>query len=210
MHDIDLLLAIAEAGGMFETVLMSTTSMAEMLGISQQAVSNKLRKAESLGLIDRRAQASGTMLGLNEEGRNFLLSYKVRIEKAAKALPRLAGKVATGIGEGKFYTQIKGYRHQFIGKLGIDPYPGTLNIEVNQAERLSFLFSRNPVKIDSFSSHGRTFGEISAYPVRINKLKTALIIPERTRHDKDIVEVISGAYLREKLCLKDKDKVILE
>ena len=40
----------------------------------------------------------------------------------------LRGRVTTGAGGGASFTRVAWVREQFITKLGIDPYPGTLNL----------------------------------------------------------------------------------
>ena len=47
----------------------------------------------------------------------------------------LTGRVKSGLGEGRYYMSQKGYRAQFAKRLGIDPYPGTLNLRLSRAER---------------------------------------------------------------------------
>jgi CTP-dependent riboflavin kinase len=49
----------------------------------------------------------------------------------------LAGQVVTGRGQGATFTQLDWAREQFITKLGIDPFPGTLNLHLNTAANLS-------------------------------------------------------------------------
>ena len=43
----------------------------------------------------------------------------------------LLGRLATGIGQGEHFTQLDWARAQFIDRLGIDPYPGTVNMIVD-------------------------------------------------------------------------------
>ncbi|HXV99308.1 MAG TPA: DUF120 domain-containing protein, partial [Anaerolineae bacterium] len=49
----------------------------------------------------------------------------------------LSGQVVTGLGQGAGFTQLDWAREQFIEKLGIDPYPGTLNLRLSQAADLA-------------------------------------------------------------------------
>jgi CTP-dependent riboflavin kinase len=42
----------------------------------------------------------------------------------------------SGEGRGSDFTQLDWSRRQFIEKLGIDPYPGTLNLVVDDADSL--------------------------------------------------------------------------
>ena len=38
----------------------------------------------------------------------------------------LLGRLATGSGQGKHFTRLDWAREQFLDKLGIDPFPGTM------------------------------------------------------------------------------------
>ena len=40
----------------------------------------------------------------------------------------IEGTVVTGRGEGAAFTQLEWARQQFVERLGIDPFPGTLNL----------------------------------------------------------------------------------
>ena len=44
----------------------------------------------------------------------------------------LAGRVFTGQGEGKKYVSLSWVKHQIKEKLGFDPYPGTLNLRLDE------------------------------------------------------------------------------
>ena len=46
----------------------------------------------------------------------------------------LVGRLATGKGQGKYFTRIGWARQQFLDKLGIDPFPGTINLIVEDSE----------------------------------------------------------------------------
>ena len=49
------------------------------------------------------------------------------------------GVVISGLGEGRYYTEHNGYVVQFKDKLGIVPYPGTLNVQIEFVERNKFI-----------------------------------------------------------------------
>jgi riboflavin kinase len=118
----------------------------------------------------------------------------------------------SGVGEGRYYVSLQGYRKQFIEKLNFDPFPGTLNIKINK-EHLYFrrkLDEEEGVKIEGFSTEDRTFGEVKAFRCRINGIEGAVVLPQRTHYPADIIEVISEVRIREKLNLKDGDTVNVE
>jgi len=49
---------------------------------------------------------------------------------------KIRGKIVEGLREAGNFTQIPWVRKQFISKLSIDPYPGTLNLEIVDSESL--------------------------------------------------------------------------
>ena len=46
----------------------------------------------------------------------------------------IKGRIVEGLKESSFFTRLPWVREQFITKLGIDPYPGTLNLDITDAE----------------------------------------------------------------------------
>ena len=43
----------------------------------------------------------------------------------------IIGRLATGIGMGTSFTQLPWAKHQFIKFVGVNPYPGTINVIVD-------------------------------------------------------------------------------
>ena len=48
----------------------------------------------------------------------------------------LRGRIVEGLREAADFTQIPWVRRQFIEKLSVDPYPGTLNLEIVDPESI--------------------------------------------------------------------------
>ena len=115
----------------------------------------------------------------------------------------IRGNVATGIGEGQYYLSRKGYRGQFHEKLGFVPYPGTLNIKLDNP----FVPSSEPIKIMEFSDGDKAFGACQCYWIRINGIKAVIVRPERSSYPSDLIEIIAPISLRESLGLSDGDEV---
>jgi len=119
---------------------------------------------------------------------------------------RIKGKVFCGRGEGAKFIDLRWVRKQIKEKLGIIPYPGTLNIKVTEgnAELKKFLKRAKPIEILPVTGfcRGRCF---KAY--LMNNLECVIVIPEIVSYPKNILEVIAPINLREKLQLKDGDVV---
>jgi riboflavin kinase, archaea type len=211
--DISLLLFIAQQAGLHGVLHSSTAAIAHNVGISQQSVSRKLRELETEQLINRQALANGVHVSLSARGKKALHAHFSDLQTVfgtpSPSPAPLKGTVQTGLGEGRYYLGFSQYTNQFEKIFGFSPYPGTLNLEVNEQERESFLAGLHPHSIDGFSTPERTFGGLTAYKITIKKLPACLIIPDRSNHPKNLVEVVAAPHLRSKLSLKDGSSICL-
>ena len=121
------------------------------------------------------------------------------------------GKIVSGMGEGKYYTEQKGYLEQFTQKLGFTPYPGTLNVEIEYIERNKLRLLRNAegIIISGFKTRNRTFGDVHCFKATIHKTKCYIVLPRRS-HYSNILEIIAPINLRDKLTLQDNNTVRVE
>ena len=114
------------------------------------------------------------------------------------------------MGEGKYYMGMTGYKNQFKEKLGFAPYPGTLNIKLRGAEDLSARQSLSGLPgthIEGFKEENRTFGSVKCFSAEVEGINGAVVMPKRTHHAPDTLEVISETHIRSQLKLEDGDKV---
>ena len=118
------------------------------------------------------------------------------------------------MGEGAYYMGLKGYTKQFKSKIGYVPYPGTLNVRLDQKihqEAIKQFETLNGVKIKSFSDGKRTYGWVKCFTAKLNNSTNCeLIILERTHHDDSIIELISKSCIRKTAKLKDGSKVSIK
>ena len=121
----------------------------------------------------------------------------------------LKGVIVKGFGEGKYYMAMQKYKAQFKAKLGFAPYEGTLNIKAEKDKVMKFLSGLKAIKINGFKTKQRSFGGLKAYKVRLNGERIGLIIPDRTSHEPDTVELIAKFNIKEKFGLKDGNKVAI-
>lgn len=207
---LELLLHIAKKEGLFGSLNSSTLRISKELSISQQTISRKLKEMESKELIKRTASQNGMVISLHNKGRELLqknyqeLSHVFKVKKTS-----ITGIIEKGIGEGAYYVSQNRYQKQFKAKLGFSPYQGTLNIRIDEEELTKFLANKEKIKINGFTTKTRTFGEIVAYKIKLNNTEATIVIPERTRHAEDIIEVIAPLNLRDSLKLDANDKVKL-
>ena len=150
----------------------------------------------------------------------------------------LTGKVSSGLGRAHVFMAQPHYQEQFRTVLGSKAWPGTLNMEIDKAMLSHYIALRQKAGIDTldapegdreaakaldvssyeririrgFLRDGVSFGGATAFKAKISHAETAIdcaiLIPDLTRHV-DVVEVISGPFLRDRLGIEDGDDVTL-
>lgn len=209
-EELEALKELATRGAMNGFVEVSSSELAKLLDTSQQTASRRLLDLEKSGYIRREMGVRRQLIRLTEEGtsvlgREFALYQRIFDQKDRL---NIRGRVASGLGEGRYYLAQRGYTDQFKQKLGFAPYPGTLNLELvgPETNKLRILKSTPAIQIEEFQAKDRTFGAVDAWRARIGTLECALILPKRTHHART-VEVISPEFLRDKLAVKDGDEI---
>ena len=208
------LIAIAEHG-IERGAMLTTQGFATQLGISQQSASRLLLELEQERHISRKVEKTGQDVTLTTKGRTALEAFRNRLNAAFAPKPKtLTGAVKTGLGEGAYYMKLDGYRKQFERRLGYAPFPGTLNLIVAKETGDTVYEDPSFFTIEGFTANGRSFGGLRAKRCVISMGKEhadgAIIIPDRTSHDAETVEVIAKVNLRQKLGLRDGGKVRVE
>ncbi|MCL5100574.1 MAG: CTP-dependent riboflavin kinase [Candidatus Marsarchaeota archaeon] len=119
-------------------------------------------------------------------------------------MQKIKGTVVSGNKEGAYYVMLDGYKIQFKDKLGITPYPGTLNIKLNSSEikKLNNIDDSKSIAINGFEHNGKILGDVLSYKVSFYGNKCAALMPNRSSH-KEEIELISGICLRDSLHLTD-------
>ncbi len=204
--NLPLLLLLLRKSAHAGPVKMSSTALADELGISQQSASRWLIELEEKGLIVR----SGAGISLLPKGTEALreLHSTLATSFQPKGSLKLHGAVFTGLNEGRYYISQQGYSRQFKSKLGFTPYAGTLNLRLADAAIRAPLDLSAGIRISGFQTPKRVFGDIVAYPAVINeRIRGALIVPDRTHYGRDVIELLAKENLRKALKLKDGDVV---
>ena len=213
---IPTLIELLLLGAKDEPIKISTYELAKKIGRSQQAASNHLLELEKEGYIERLRVKGGYGVKLSEQGLRVLTNIYQKLRQALEAMPEfitLRGRVFTGIGEGAYYVSLKGYRKQFIAKLGFDPYPGTLNIKLSTPldRRLRReLEHYRGIRIHEFEDGQRTYGGARCFRATLNDvIEGAVLAIDRTHYDDSVVEFIAPVNVRERLGLKDGAEVTI-
>ncbi len=211
-----LLIFLAQSGAYTKSLNMSTSTIAQHLGTSQQSASRILIQLEQNGYIEKIIVGKTTLIRLTNKGldelRNLYVILKSILEKPMEII--LEGRVFSGLGEGFYYISLPQYFEQIKEKVGFTPYPGTLNIQLlskDSIENRMLLERIADIPIDGFTNGQRTYGGAKCIRALFNgEQEAALIFVERTHYGKDVIEVIAPVYLRGKYNLRDGDKVFLK
>ncbi len=202
---IELLIELAELGAIGRKREVTLRELASRLNTSPQSILRLLREMEREGLISRETSGRKTRLGLTEKGLEILEELHERLEKALYC-GLIIGEVVSGLGEGSYYVRL--YRDRIREYLGFDPFPGTLNVKVLFPRTIfDALIDVRPILIPGFVRDGRTFGDVKAYPVRIEDVEGAIVVPSRSVHPPKIAEIIAPVNLRETLNLRDGSRI---
>jgi riboflavin kinase len=211
---IPILIELLLLGAKDKPIKISTVEISKRIGKSQQLASKHLLELESEGYVERFKSDRQYSIKLTEKGLDQLMKLYLALKEALEAYPsaiEIEGELFSGIGEGSYYVSLEGYRRQFIDKLGFDPYLGTLNLRLTSQKdrKLRHELEHYPgIKIDSFKDEHRTYGGAKCFMAVVNdQIEGAVGIFERSHYDDSVLEVISPINLREKLGLKDGDKV---
>lgn len=123
----------------------------------------------------------------------------------------LKGVIVSGLGEGRFFTELPWAKGQFIGKVGIDPYPGTLNLRLDRAQVLKRWGELRDQPGITIIPPEAGFCNGKCFKVLIQgKLPGAIVFPEVAGYPADKLEVIASHNLKEALGVQDGDEITLE
>ncbi|HJJ47039.1 MAG TPA: DUF120 domain-containing protein [Methanocorpusculum sp.] len=211
-EDAACLKKLALIGGIMGPIRVSTRSIGDMLGISQQTASRRLQSLERNHMVTRITDSNGHFVLVTQEGEKFLrreFSEFFKIFTTASNQYVMTGVIVSGVGEGRYYMSIPHYQNQFAGLCGFTPYPGTLNVKLNplsiqirnKLESLEWMF------VPGFKDEHRQFGDARCLKCKIAEIPCAIVAPIRTHHPSEIIEVIGEDRLREKLGLIDGSSI---
>lgn len=187
------------------------SELAKKVGISESEMHEQFATLMETGFIEtasnRPCLRPSALSALNEvKSEEHELSVIERYEDT-----KLRGKVTSGVGEGKHFVGLSGYKRQFQEKLGYTPYPGTLNIELDDesAAQRRHLDVLCPIWIEGWGDEDRDFGPAVCHPVKVTTdsgrayEQVHMVYPFRTEHDQAELELLAPDNLREKLDLSD-------
>ena len=204
-------------GAKYNYVTITTSSLGKNIHKSQQAASKHLLELEENKFITRIINGRNLSVKITSKGFSEIVKLSSVLQKSLDSSPShidLKGTLVSGMGEGAYYMGLKGYTKQFQSKIGYIPFPGTLNVRLDQKihqESIKQFETLNGIKIKSFSDGKRTYGWVKCFSAKLNNsINCQLIVLERTHHDDSVIELISKVCLRKNAKLKDGSKVSIK
>jgi riboflavin kinase len=122
---------------------------------------------------------------------------------------KIEGEVTTGLGKAAFFLSQEFYTKEFEKNLGFIPFPGTLNIIVDE----KYLSDINVIKNNCVNviKPDSEFGAVKYIKAKLNnKVDGAIVFPAKTTHEEHYLEFICKTKLRDELNLNDGDIVLIE
>ncbi|MEC9207181.1 MAG: DUF120 domain-containing protein [Pseudomonadota bacterium] len=124
----------------------------------------------------------------------------------------IIGRLATGIGMGTSFTQLPWAKHQFIKYVGVNPYPGTINVIVDDPESMAVwgrLRQTEGIRLEN-PNNGPHDCDAKCWLVSIDsKIDGAIVLPLVESYPIAQVEIIAPVCVRDALDIEDGDPVSL-
>ena len=217
IQHIITLAQLLSKGARYNFVQITTAELGKSIKKSQQSASKHILELEDGGFIDRLMTGRQLSVKITQKGYSELVKLHSVLGSSLNLSPshiELNGSVISGLGEGAYYMSLKGYTKQFKAKIGYVPFPGTLNIKLNQLQTTQIIQQLDEIDnmtLDPFSDGKRTYGWVKCFHAILNdSIKCELIRLERTHHDNSVIELISKNNLRKAANLKTNSKVTVK
>lgn len=207
------LLRLMELGARDRPVRASTSLLSSLFEISQQSASRILQELHESGYVEKEIDGGVISVRLTEKALEEVMVLKRDIDRALRhpGLFEMEGTVFSGFGEGAYYMSKRPYKRQFYRALDFNPYPGTLNLRLEDPEfmRLNIRLRRlKGITIVGYENLERSYGGAKAFKALINgEVSGAIVYASRSAYGPNTAELVSPVNLRERFGLRDGDTV---
>lgn len=203
----DLLRELSQDGAGVRETWTTLSSLASKTDLTVQTVREYLQWLATNGYIRHTSVEGGEIITVTETGRS-------QIDVPPQSRISLQGYVSDGKGEGKHFVSLEGYTRQFQRRLGYEPYPGTLNVDLT-TETVDRLHAIPSIPINQWADGNSTYGAARCYPAQVETtdgavyVTTHVLVPERTTHDETTLEIIAPVELRSTLDITTEENLTI-
>jgi CTP-dependent riboflavin kinase len=122
----------------------------------------------------------------------------------------LSGIIVSGAGQAAYFTGLDWVRKQCVEKLHFQPFPGTLNVRLDENCLALWENLQKRPAIDLISPDPN-FCNAKTLPASLRNLSVAIVMPDKAVniHGINIIEIISPVSLKETLSIQDGDPVVV-
>ena len=117
----------------------------------------------------------------------------------------LKGRVFSGQGEGKKYVALSWVKRQIKEKLGFNPYPGTLNLRLDEENVKCRVLLERSAELRLCHSEGYCTGLL--FKASLDGVACGVVIPQVESYPENVLEVVASVNLKQELQLRDGDLV---
>lgn len=123
----------------------------------------------------------------------------------------IEGKLVRGLGRAAEFTQIDWVRQQLLALAGIDPHPGTVNLQLDDAHSQKLWQDWRAKPGQAMRAADPACCDARCYPVRFaGRIPAAVILPEVADYPRDKLELAAALPLRQHLSLAEGTRLRVE
>jgi riboflavin kinase len=119
---------------------------------------------------------------------------------------KVVGKLFSGMGAGEEYLSKEPYQKRFREILGYKPFPGTLNLRVDE-EDVEAIRELESERLESFEHEETEYSGMDIYRCDIQGIEAAYLDLDVTDYGDNVLEIVAPVGLRDMLGLEDEDRV---
>lgn len=119
---------------------------------------------------------------------------------------RIRARLSTGHGQGQKFVNYPWVREQIQDKFGFIPYPGTLNLLLDESSLSAFQHfkqTHDGISIRSINNECKGL----CYTIQVNNVNGIAVIPQVPDYPQKQLEIIAPINLRTAFSLKDGDEI---
>ncbi len=117
----------------------------------------------------------------------------------------IKGKIFSDLGEGVDFTRLPWVRKEFIQRVGVDPYPGTLNIRLEDAETRQLVTGLKGLPGIIIPPGQEGFCSAKCFKVTVQDIPGAVVFPAVAAYPGDKFEMVFPVHIKETLGVQDGD-----